>query len=289
MTGVWDRSTMDAAPRSPAPLELPLGPALLALSLIGIGLALRAHRSGAATLAQALLRGSLPGALWVLVAGLNPDRPTWLRLTPFGVSLALGFLCGSLATRSSAARAHTSPQRSLGCYLCTCSAALLCARAVMLADPFVLQGRGLSALLGGGLSLNGALLGGVAAARCCFRREPLRFRAWLDGLAPALGLALAFGSFGAYLQGPTRTAQLGACGAGLLLCGLALGLGARQRFHGQSFLMVALGYGIVQLSGGASRSLGSSGAAVAVASWLLIGLAAVAGWVWHKGFTYRRI
>jgi hypothetical protein len=258
---------MDAAahPRAHWVLELPLGPALLALSLIGLGLAWRAHRSGAATLLQAVLGGSLPGALWALVAGLNPERPTRLVLAPFGVSLALAFLCGVLAARGAAARALLSLPRSLGCYLSSCGAALLCARVVGLAAQVSpeLPGRGLAAWFGGGLSLPGALLGGVAAARCCLRHEPLRFRAWLDGLAPALGLALALGSIGAYLQGPTRSSLLGACGSGLLLAGVVLGSSSRQRFHGQGFLLVALGYGIVQLSGGMSRSVGSSGSGLA--------------------------
>ena len=270
---------MDAAapPLAHWVLELPLGPALLALSLIGPGLAWRAHRSGSATLRQAVLGGSLPGALWALLAGLHPERPTQLVLTPFGVSLALGFLCGVVAARDAAARALLSLERSLGCYLSSCSAALLCARVLGLAAQLSpeLPGRGLAAWLGGGLSLPGALLGGVAAARCCLRREPLRFRAWLDGLAPALGLALALGSIGAYLQGPTRGALLGACGAGLLLSGTVLGLSVRQRFHGRGFLLVALGYGIVQLSGGVSRSLGASSPVLAVASWLLLALTLV--------------
>ena len=286
---------MDAAAASPAraAFELPVFPALVALSLLGAWLALRAHRSGVANPASALLRGSLPVALWALVAALNPARPTRLSLTPFGVTVALAFLCGGLATRSAAARAHLRGERSMACYLCSCIGGLLGARAVGALDQSagLPLGHGLAPLLGGSLSMNGALLGGVAAAWCCFRREPLRFRAWLDGLAPALGLALALAALGTHLQHPTRSA-LCASAAGLLLAAASTCLGAWQRFHGQSFVQTALGYGIVQLSVGTAHSDASrptSGVALSVASWLVVGLAGVAGWLWHKDFTLRHI
>jgi len=288
------RSALDvhaAAPfPAPAAFELPLLPLLVALSLLGAGLGWYAHRSGVASLASALLRGSLPAALWVLVATLNPARPTRLSLTPFGSAVAVSFLCGGLATRSAAARAHASRDRCMACYLCSCIGALLGARSVAALDHWAGSPQG-PALLGGSLSMNGALLGGVAVSWCCFRREPLRFRAWLDGLAPALGLALALSALAAYLQHPTRS-TLCASVSGLLLSVASTCLGAWQRFHGQGIVLVALGYGIVQLSIGAAHASAArpaSGLAFPVASWLVLGLAAVAGWVWHKGFTLRRI
>jgi Prolipoprotein diacylglyceryl transferase len=290
---------VDLVALNPAPpvlhvplLHLPLGPGLAALSVLGAWLALRAHRSGAASLTRALLHASLPGALWLLVASLNPERPTGLLLTPFGAGLALGFLCGLLAAQRAARRAHSTWEHSVGCYLWSCAGALLGARVAYVAAHLAQfsSGRGVLALHAGGLAMNGALLGAVAVSGWCFRDQPLRWRTWLDGMAPALGLALALGASGACLQGPT-TSSLLAAASGLVLSGAASALGRWQRFHGQSFVLVALGYGIVQLSTGSASSdpgLGVEGWGSRVASLLVVALAGVAGWVWHKSFTFRR-
>jgi prolipoprotein diacylglyceryltransferase len=238
------------------------------------------------------LGAGLPATLWLLLAALQPDRPTRLALTPLGAGLALSFCCGLLAARAATRRASCSAERSAGCYLWSCTAALLSARLFHLLDraSSTLPDSTSEALNGSGLSASGALLGAIACTSWCFREQPLRGRAWLDAFAPALGLASALSWAGAYLQQPTHALALCLSGAGLTLATLAVLLPALQRFHGQAFALAALGYGIVQLSvGHLDSTITVTGWAASVASWLVIVLAIVAGWLWRKGFTLRGI
>jgi hypothetical protein len=173
-----------AVAESPAPfvLRAPLLPLLVALSLLGAWLAWRAYRGGAASARAALLQGSLPAALWVLAASLNPERPTQLVLTPFGIGLLLGFGVGLQAARTAALRTGCAEAVSLSCFLWSCAGALAGARLLYAAGH--LAGfatlRELLALHAGGLSLSGALLAGVAVSGACFRARRLRWRAWLE-------------------------------------------------------------------------------------------------------------
>lgn len=269
-------------PALPA-IELPLAAALTVSCVLGAGLALQAWRTGITTPGRALLGAALPATLWLLVAALNPERPTQLVLTPVGAGLAASFCCGLLAARRAARRTCCSTQRSFDCYFWSCGAALLGAKLFywlgkLGSDPAVLTPNGLSA--------SGALLGATLCAWWCFRQQPLLGRTWLDAFAPTLGLALALSWTGAYLQDPTRSLALILSAAGLLLAALTLTLSIVQRCHGQSFVLAALGYGIVQLS---DAWLGSTRGGVdwlsSVASWLVIVLALVAGGVWRKAFT----
>jgi prolipoprotein diacylglyceryltransferase len=278
-------------PTAPLPalreLELPLAPGLLLLSVLGAALAWRAWRAGLATPARALLGACLPASLWLLLAALNPARPTQLAVTPLGAGLALSFLCGLVAARAAARRTGCGTECSLECYLWSCAAALLSAKVFHWLGKLG-SGGSVPALTNGGLCASGALLGAVACVWCCFRQQPLRRRAWLDALAPALGLALAQSWSGAYLQDPTHSRLLLFAAAGLACSVLTLVLSALQRCHGQSFALAALGYGIVQLSmARADAARGVASWAASVASWLVIMLAIVAGWVWRKGFTLR--
>jgi prolipoprotein diacylglyceryltransferase len=270
-------------------LELALAPWLLVLCALGAGLALRARRAGIATPAGALLGACLPASLWLLAAALNPDRPTHLVLTPAGAGLAASFGCGLLAARTAARRASSSAEHSAGCYFWSCGAALLGA---WLFHSLGKLGASASVLEpnGTGLSASGALLGALACVAWCFRRQPLRGRAWLDAFAPVLGLALALSWAGAYLQQPTQPLALCLSGVGLALATLAVTLSPLQHFHGQAFALTMLGYGIVQLSVArldSARAVTSW--AASVATWLVIALAIVAGWFWRKGFTLRGI
>jgi len=285
----------------PAPLrpllpswQVPLGAALVALSVATLLIAWRAHRVGAMTSARSLLLGALPGALWLLVANLGPTHPTGLRVSPFGLLLVSAFVCGLVAARSAGERADVSSERAYGLYLWSSVAGLLGARTLYLLTHFgELHGwRSAAQLHTGGLSINGALLGGVLAARIGFAGEPRRWRAWLDGFAPALGLCLGLASLGAFLHAPTRPAQLYQSLVGFVLAGSTLYLSPRQRFHGQCFVWVLLGYGIVQLSLDAaaeSSEHARAGGAILLSSGLVVALALAAGWAWHKGLTFRRI
>jgi prolipoprotein diacylglyceryltransferase len=257
-----------------------------------VWLALRARRADIATTGEALLGAGLPVTLWLLLAALQPERPTRLALAPLGAGLALSFCCGLLAARAATRRATCSAELSAGCYLWSCAAALLSARLFHLlarAGSSVQESTS-ETLTGSGLSASGALLGAIACTCWCFREQPLRGRAWLDAFAPALGLALALSWAGTYLQQPTHALALCLSGVGLTLAILAVLLPALQRSHGQSFALVALGYGIVQLSVvHLDSTLAVTGWAASVASWLVIVLAIVAGWLWRKGFTLRGI
>ena len=291
------RSSVNPAPlRSALPSwQVPLGAALVALSVATALIAWSAHRAGALSSARALLLAALPGALWSLVANLGPGHPTRLQVTPFGLLLVSAFVCGLVATRSAGARADVSAERAYDLYLWSSVAGLLGARALYLLTHLQeLHGwRSAAQLHAGGLSMNGALLGGVFAAWLGFAHEPRRWRAWLDGFSPALALGLGLASLGAFLEDPTRPAALYQSLAGFVLAGSSLYLATRQRFHGQCFVLVALGYGIVQLSlaYASSRSPGhaSGGGAILLSSWLVVALGLAAGWAWHKGLTFRRI
>jgi prolipoprotein diacylglyceryltransferase len=290
------RSSVDPAPLRPAlpSWQVPLGAVLVALSVATALIAWRAHRAGAMTTARSLLLAALPGALWLLVANLGPTHPTRLQVSPFGLLLVSAFVCGLVAAHSAGERADVSSERAYGLYLWSSVAGVLGARALyVLAHLGELPGwRSAAQLHAGGLSINGALLGGVMASWIGFAGQPQRWRAWLDGIAPALGLCLGLASLGAFLHAPTSPAELYQSLVGFILAGSALYLSARQRFHGQCFVLVALGYGIVQLSlDAASGSAGHAraGGAILLSSWLVVALALVAGWAWHKGLTFRRI
>ena len=289
------RSLVDPVPLRPAlpAWQVPLGAALVALSFATALVVWRAHRAGAIGSARSLLWGALPGALWLLVANLGPSHPTRLEVTPFGLLLVSAFVCGLVAARSAGERADVSAPRAYGLYLWSSVAGLLGARALyLLAHLGDVHGwRSAAQVHAGGLSMNGALLGGVFAAWLGLEREPRRWRAWLDGVAPALALGLGLASLGAFLHDPTRPAQLYQSLAGFVLAGGTLYLSARQRFHGQCFVLVALGYGIVQLSlhytAAWSPGHASAGGAILFSSWLVVALGLAAGWAWHKGLTFR--
>lgn len=286
---------MDPAPLRPLlpTWQVPLGAALVALSFATALVAWRARRAGAISTSRSLLLGALPGALWLLVASLGPTHPTRLGVTPFGLLLVSAFVCGLVATRSAGERADLSAARAYGLYLWSSVAALLGARALyLLAHLADVHGwRSAAQVHAGGLSMNGALIGGVFATWLGLAREPRRRRAWLDGVAPALALGLGLASLGAFLRDPTRSAPLYQSLAGLVLAGGTLYLSARQRFHGQCFVLVALGYGIVQLSlhytAAWSPGHASGGGAILFSSWLVVALGLAAGWAWHKGLTFR--
>jgi prolipoprotein diacylglyceryltransferase len=273
--------------------QVPLGAALVALSVATALVAWRAHRARAISTARALLLAALPGALWLLVANLGPSHPTRLEVTPFGLLLVSAFVCGLVATRSAGERADVSAERAYGLYLWSAVAGLLGARTLyLLAHLGELHvWRSAAQMHAGGLSINGALLGGVIAAWLGLAREPRRWRAWLDGCAPAWALGMGLASLGAFLHDPTRPAELYQSLAGFVLAGGTLYLSTRQRFHGQCFVLVLLGYGIVQLSLGyaSSSSLGhaSGTGAILLSSWLVVALGLAAGWAWHKGLTFR--
>lgn len=273
-----------SSPALPA-IELPLAGALTLWSVFGAVLAWRAWRMGLATPGRAWLGAALPASSWLLVAALNPARPTQLVLAPLGAGLATGFCCGLLAARRAARRACCSPQRSFDCYLWSCAVALLSAKLFhWLGKLSIAPGVLLSH--DSGLSASGALLGAALCACWYFRQQPLLGRAWLDALAPALGLALALGWSGAYLQNPTHWLALTLGAAGLGLTALTLALSIVQRCHGQAFALTSLGYGIAQLSAAwLDPTRGSAGGLPSVASWLVIALALVAGGVWRKAFT----
>lgn len=275
-------------PALPA-IELPLAQGLAVLSALGAGLAFRAWRAGFTTAGRALLGACLPATLWLLLAALNPERPTRLTLTPLGAGLAASFCCGLLAASRAARRTGGSTERSIDGYLWSCAAALLGARLLHVLGKLGSDG---SVPVPGAsdLSASGALLGAMVSAWWWFRRQPLLRRAWLDAQAPALGLALMLSWSGAYLQTPTHSLALAFSGAGLALASIALKVTTLQRGHGSSFALVALGYGIVQLSDACiDAAPGIAGWTAAVAAWLLIVLAIAAGQVWRKGFTWRGI
>ena len=272
---------------------MPLGAALALLCVATALLAWRAQRARTLGTARALLLAALPGTLWLLVANLGPAHPTRLSVTPFGLLLMSAFVCGLVATRSAGERAHVNTERAYALYLWSSVAGLLGARTLYLLTHLgeLADWRDAAQLHTGGLSMNGALLGAVGAAWFGLAREPQRRRAWLDGLAPALALGLGLASLGAFLHDATRPRPLYQSLAGFVLAAGTLYLSQRQRFHGQCFVLVALGYGIVQLSldYASSRSLEPTigGGAILLSSWLLVALALGAGWAWHKGLTFR--
>lgn len=275
-----------AAPPPALPaIELALGPALAALCALGAVLAFQAWRAGFSTARRALLGACFPATLWLLLVALNPTRPTHVTLTPLGAGLAASFGCGLFAAQRAARRGCCSAERSVDCYLWSCAAALPSA---WLFHWLGKLGGDASVVVpsDGELSASGALLGAVACSWWCFWQQPLRRQAWLDVFAPALGLALMLSWSGAYLQDPTHSAALLLAAAGLALTSLTLTMSAWQRYHGQSFALAALGYGIVQLSTARlDVARGITSWWPTVAGWLVIALALVAGWVWRKAFT----
>jgi phosphatidylglycerol---prolipoprotein diacylglyceryl transferase len=189
-----------------------------------------------------------------------------LRITSYGLLLAVAFLVGTWLTLRDARRLRLDEDRVVTLVLVVLVAGVLGARALYVLEHIgEFRGRYLSvlSLWQGGLTLYGGIAGGIVAGLLAAHR--LRLPRWItaDALAPSIALGTMFGRIGCFLNGccygrptggpwgvvfppdsfaglaygtqPLHPAQLYFSAAGLAVFALAWGLRRRPLVPGTLF------------------------------------------------------
>ncbi len=184
-------------------VNVPLGPALLLLSLVGAVVAALGHRARARDVtglgaAMALAAASAAFGLRGKEATLGP-----LPLYGFGVMLCAGLFAGWFLCLAHSERDGLPREASAETYFAAAVAGLVGARLLYVLTNLHDFGSVVDALAfrSGGLVFYGGVLGGFAGSLVHARRRGLDWFAWADAAAPSLALGSMLGRMGCYFAG----------------------------------------------------------------------------------------
>jgi phosphatidylglycerol:prolipoprotein diacylglycerol transferase len=185
---------------------------------------------------------------------VHPEILRWgvLRVTSYGLLLAIAFLVGTWLALREARRLRLDEDRLVSLVLVVLVAGVLGARALYVLEHIEdFRGSYLSvlALWQGGLTLYGGIAGGIAAGMLA--APLLRLPRWTtaDALAPSIALGTAFGRVGCFLNGCCYGRPTGS-GWGVVFppdsfAGLAYG---SQPLHPAQLYFSAAGLGVFLLA-----------------------------------------
>ena len=197
---------------------LPLGPALLALSGVGILLSLYAKRNGQFDLLVIGVLAALSGLVGATLFWGQRYVLESLPIYSYGAMLCLSIVVGWFLTLRLGERDGLSRELLANCYFVTAIAALLGSRLLYVLTNWH-EFHGLLEMLAvrrGGLVAYGGFLGGFVGSWWYLRRRGTNLLSWADVAAPSLASGLMLTRIGCYWFGCDFGKPLGASAPGWL-------------------------------------------------------------------------